>query len=128
LVCWTLCSPRQLRRISLVCQLFQSLCLPLLLQHQRFDGWMLVHGITPGNSVGRARHLNRTAVRLERLAESSRVHLVRAWHFVVPSPLPPSRFHPSDPHISVCNCLLQRVVTTFSTTLGLYHNLRSLYI
>ncbi|KAJ7453424.1 hypothetical protein FB451DRAFT_668752 [Mycena latifolia] len=37
LACWTLCSSWQLRRISLVCQLFRSLCFPLLLQYQHFD-------------------------------------------------------------------------------------------
>ncbi|KAJ7466044.1 hypothetical protein FB451DRAFT_964209, partial [Mycena latifolia] len=37
LACWTLCSTRQLRRLSLVCQLFRSLCLPLLFQDLQFD-------------------------------------------------------------------------------------------
>ncbi|KAJ7669786.1 hypothetical protein B0H17DRAFT_949078 [Mycena rosella] len=35
--CWRLCSTRQLRRISLVCWLFRSMCLPLLFPDQHFD-------------------------------------------------------------------------------------------
>ncbi|KAJ7834915.1 hypothetical protein B0H14DRAFT_2155886, partial [Mycena olivaceomarginata] len=40
--CWVLCTARQLRRISLVCHLFRSISLPLLLQHQTFDLALLV--------------------------------------------------------------------------------------
>ncbi|KAJ7138298.1 hypothetical protein C8R44DRAFT_767203 [Mycena epipterygia] len=127
LVCWTLCSTRQLRRVALVCQLFRSICLPLLLQHQRFDGWTLVDSINRYNSIDRARDFHRTAIRLDRLAQPSRVHLVRGWHFVIP-PLSPSQCHPSVPHIYVCNGIFHRIVATFSATLGLYHNLRSLHI
>ncbi|KAJ6562993.1 hypothetical protein DFH09DRAFT_847762, partial [Mycena vulgaris] len=38
LACWTLCSARQLRRLSLVCDLFRSLCLPPLFQTQSIKG------------------------------------------------------------------------------------------
>ncbi|KAJ7491708.1 hypothetical protein B0H11DRAFT_1718546, partial [Mycena galericulata] len=41
LASWTLCSNRQLRRLSLVCQLFRSLCLPLLFRNQTIDAQKL---------------------------------------------------------------------------------------
>ncbi|KAJ7444505.1 hypothetical protein FB451DRAFT_1294227 [Mycena latifolia] len=81
LVCWTLCSARQLRRLSLVCQRFRSLCLPLLFQDQHFDGIPMQHRVDPDNWIDRVRHLHRTAVRLDRLAEGHHALLVRSWKF-----------------------------------------------
>ncbi|KAJ7648822.1 hypothetical protein B0H17DRAFT_859713, partial [Mycena rosella] len=79
LACWTLCSLRQLRRISLACRLFQSLCLPLVFRHQTFDVAVLVRGISRYNWIDRVRHLHRTAVRLDRLAEDPYARFVRSW-------------------------------------------------
>ncbi|KAJ7448075.1 hypothetical protein B0H11DRAFT_1744513 [Mycena galericulata] len=58
LACWILCSTRQLRRVSLVCQLFRSLCLPLLFSHQSFDAPELASDINRDNWLDRVRHLH----------------------------------------------------------------------
>ncbi|KAJ7443725.1 hypothetical protein FB451DRAFT_1295470, partial [Mycena latifolia] len=81
LACWTLCSARQLRRLSLVCQRFRSLCLPLLFQDQHFDGILLQHEVDPDNWIDRVRHLHRTAVRLDRMAEGHHALFVQSWKF-----------------------------------------------
>ncbi|KAJ7017541.1 hypothetical protein C8F04DRAFT_979064, partial [Mycena alexandri] len=77
--CWSLCSLRQLRRISVVCRFFQALCLPLVFRHQTIDVAALVREISRYNWIDRARHLHRTAVRLDRLIEDPYAKFVRSW-------------------------------------------------
>ncbi|KAJ6603600.1 hypothetical protein DFH09DRAFT_1459180, partial [Mycena vulgaris] len=79
LACWNLCSLQQLRRISLVCQLFRSVSLPCLFRDQTFDVEALVDRLSRDNWMDRVRHLNRTAVRLERLVEDPYAPFVRSW-------------------------------------------------
>ena len=55
LACWRYCSKRQLRRLSLACKLFRSICLPLLLERQTADIAALAHGLTRYNWVERTR-------------------------------------------------------------------------
>ncbi|KAJ7096884.1 hypothetical protein C8R44DRAFT_889484 [Mycena epipterygia] len=84
LACWTLYSMRQLRRLSLVCQLFRSICLPLLLREQHADLAALPSGFDYSGQhlIDLARHMHRIAVRLDKLAEGPRVLSVRSWKFI----------------------------------------------
>ncbi|KAJ7697219.1 hypothetical protein B0H17DRAFT_376541 [Mycena rosella] len=128
IACWTLCSHRQLRRISLVCQLFRSLCLPLVFQDQTFDVAALGRQLTRNNWMDRVRHLHRTAVRLDRLIESPYAHFVRSWKVTLPHSSRISPYHPDIQNIHVFDTTYDRVVTTFCRTLEVYQNLSSLYL
>ncbi|KAJ6486997.1 hypothetical protein C8R45DRAFT_1214255 [Mycena sanguinolenta] len=120
--CWTLCSPRQLRRLSLVCKLFRDICLPLIFQHQIIE--------SPGerlrkdNWIERLHKLHRAAVRLDALAGSMHVASVHSWKFVCGTFLLPSVT--AIEHIGLVTPTYERLLNTFSTTLCLYRNLRSL--
>ncbi|KAJ6450203.1 hypothetical protein C8R45DRAFT_764798, partial [Mycena sanguinolenta] len=80
LACWTLCSRRQLRRLTLVCKLFRDICHPLIFQHQTTDAQR--EPFTEDNWTQRLRGLHRAAVRLDALAGSTHVGLVHSWKFV----------------------------------------------
>ncbi|KAF7348630.1 hypothetical protein MVEN_01381000 [Mycena venus] len=127
LACWTLCSLQQLRRISLVCKLFRSLSLPFVFEHQTFDALALTGGIGRDNWIDRVRHLHRIAVRLDRLVQNPYAPMVRSWNVSFPK-RPIGRFHPDIQNIHLFDKLYERILTTFSATLGLYHNLSSLHI
>ncbi|KAJ7466113.1 hypothetical protein FB451DRAFT_1261788 [Mycena latifolia] len=118
LACWTLCSTRQLRRLSLVCQLFRSLCLPLLFQCLQVNAVPLGRKVNQDNWIARVRHLHRTAVRLDRLAQGRHALLVRSWKFVAREIL----------NLSLFDTISERVIKTFSSTFGVYRSLRTLYI
>ncbi|KAJ7466096.1 hypothetical protein FB451DRAFT_1261758 [Mycena latifolia] len=120
LACWTLCSSRQLRRISLVCQLFRSLSFPLLLQHQDFDVAAVEKILDRKNWIDPVHRLHRTAVRLDRLAEGHHALLVQSWKFSARDGAYVYRVAPDT--------MYDRVIATFSATLGRYQNLRSLDI
>ncbi|KAJ7447573.1 hypothetical protein B0H11DRAFT_2082649 [Mycena galericulata] len=128
LECWQMCSRRQLRRISLVCQLFRSLCLPLLLQSQTFDLLALRQRSNEHNWVENVGHLHRTAVRVDKLLEGPHARLVRSWkvtfdfEHAVKLSLPHSQMN------RLLDNLYRRVAKSFSTTIGCYHNLSSLNI
>ncbi|KAJ7824551.1 hypothetical protein B0H14DRAFT_1301396 [Mycena olivaceomarginata] len=127
LACWTLCSARQLRRLSLVCHLFQSLCLPLLFQTQFVDTIHLTRG--SGDWIVNVHRLHRAAVRLERIADGPRVPMVRSWTFAANRNLVSlSRFRSHITNIGMVDAMYERVVTAFSSTLGRYQRLRSLNI
>ncbi|KAJ7506094.1 hypothetical protein B0H11DRAFT_1974764 [Mycena galericulata] len=139
LACWMLCSTRQLRRLSLVCRLFRSVCSPLLLRQQSADIAALVAGLDRNNWVERVHRLHRTAVRLDKLATGPRILAVRAWRFSSAPPLPLDqttlserlrRFMGQDYshilNIGTFNNMRDRVLTTFLATLGRYQNLLSL--
>ncbi|KAJ7091094.1 hypothetical protein C8R44DRAFT_817734 [Mycena epipterygia] len=126
LACWTLCSTRQVRRLSLVCQLFRSLCIPLLFQQQSVDATALIQNILRSNWIDRLRHLHRIAVRLERIADGPHVLMVRSFKFSARASVPAT-------HRIILNFYLfhnnyQRVLTTIPMTLGRYQQLRSLEI
>ncbi|KAJ7500676.1 hypothetical protein B0H11DRAFT_2275865 [Mycena galericulata] len=124
LLCWSLCSHRQLRRLSLVCHLFRSLCLPLLFQNQTNDAGSLPARIQSDDWIDNLKTLHRTALRLERLAKSPHVASVHSWKFVVrPSWTRLQMFHVQ--HIGMFDTINDWMLTTFSITLGLYVNLRS---
>ncbi|KAJ7124249.1 hypothetical protein C8R44DRAFT_783236 [Mycena epipterygia] len=127
LACWTLCSTRQLRRVSLVCQLFRSICLPLLLRQQRANLRTLSAGFhrrSPQHFVELARRMHRIAVRLDRLAEGPRVLSVRSWTFIAGPPV----WNSSDVKFRLWDDIYLRAITTFSNTLGLYQHLCTLQI
>ncbi|KAJ6462974.1 hypothetical protein C8R45DRAFT_1177879 [Mycena sanguinolenta] len=124
LACWTLCSRRQLRRLSLVCKLFRDICLPLIVGHQTFEargGWLREE-----NWIEHLHRLHRAAVRLDALADSTHVGSVHSWKFSA------RKFHlPSErviPHIGLITLMHARLLKTFSTKLFLYYGLRSLHL
>ncbi|KAJ6450169.1 hypothetical protein C8R45DRAFT_120581 [Mycena sanguinolenta] len=124
LACWTLCSRRQLRRLTLVCKLFRDICHPLIFQHQTIDAQR--EPFTEDNWTRRLRGRHRAAVRLDALAGSAHVGSVHSWKFV------PGIYVLSEsstiPHSELVHTTYARLLKTFSTTLGLYHNLRSLHV
>ncbi|KAF7374151.1 hypothetical protein MSAN_00296700 [Mycena sanguinolenta] len=117
LACWTLCSRRQLRRLSLVCKRFRDICLPLLFQQQTIEagGWW--YHLNRYNWVEPLRKLHRAALRLDALADSPHVGSVHSWKFAVVDSLP-----------SEHEATNARLLKVFSATLSLYHNLRSLHL
>ncbi|KAJ6537869.1 hypothetical protein B0H19DRAFT_1181091 [Mycena capillaripes] len=128
LACWAFSSTRQLRRLSLVCRLFRSLCLPILLAQQSADIAALVDELDRNNWVDRVHHLHRIAVRLDRLAGSSHVLAVRAAsldaRFLRMLTLEDGYSHVL--HIGIFNIMRDRVLATFRATIGLYQNMNSL--
>ncbi|KAF7337165.1 hypothetical protein MVEN_02154500 [Mycena venus] len=131
LECWTLCSIRQLGRLSLVCHLFRTLCLPLLFRHQNLDVgqvWSLVDRDASGDRLD---YMERMVVRLKRLPEGPRALWVRSWRFSAAAAAPHTRLllnirHRKD--FVLLEKLYKRIIVTFASTLGLYHNLRSLHL
>ncbi|KAJ7869146.1 hypothetical protein B0H14DRAFT_3861270 [Mycena olivaceomarginata] len=126
--CWALCSLQQLRRISLVCSLFRSLVLPHLFREQTLDVAALGRGLDKGNWMDRVRHLHRTAVRLDRLAEGSFPPSVHTWKVTFSRGMVLSRSHPDIENIHLFDTLSDRVLRTFFATLKNYQNLASLHI
>ncbi|KAJ7820195.1 hypothetical protein B0H13DRAFT_2452148 [Mycena leptocephala] len=125
LACWTLCSTRQLRRLSLVCHLFRSLCLPLLFQTQSVD----TIDLTRGDWITNVHRLHRAAVRLERIVDGPRVRMVRSWTFAANgNPVYHSSCLSHITNIGMVDAMYKRVITAFSSTLGRYQHLRSLNI
>ncbi|KAF7374135.1 hypothetical protein MSAN_00294900 [Mycena sanguinolenta] len=122
LACWTLCSRRQLRRLSLVCKRFRRICLPLLFRHQTIETRFVP--LKESNWVERLHSLHRAAVRLDSLRDSPHVGWVHSWNFGARKFLLPSET--VVPHIGLIAPTHARLLNTFSTTLSLYHNLRSL--
>ncbi|KAJ7046107.1 hypothetical protein C8F04DRAFT_1063321 [Mycena alexandri] len=128
--CWALCSRRQLRRISLVCQLFRSIVLPLLFCEQSFDVVALEMATTGGNWKETVHHLHRTAVRLDKLAQNPHVSWVRSWKavFSFNGPAAMIQFIPGLKNTHLFELTHDRVVSRFSTTIQLYENLSSLHL
>ncbi|KAJ6484030.1 hypothetical protein C8R45DRAFT_999986 [Mycena sanguinolenta] len=125
--CWTLCSRRQLRRLSAVCKLFRNICLPLLFEDQTIEVGGGRYGITRDNWNERIHGLHRAAVRLDALAHSSHTDSFRSWRFGAldcsgPSPRSEIKF------FELFESTYTRLVMTFSTTLRLYRNLQSLHL
>ncbi|KAJ7510837.1 hypothetical protein B0H11DRAFT_2215577 [Mycena galericulata] len=126
LACWALCSRRQLRRLGLVCKLFRAVCLPLLFQHQIIDAGGAWQGIQADNWTDRLHKMHRAAVRLDKIAESPHIASIQSWKFIARNL---DAHRPSDAqHFRLFETTYERVVGTFSTTLRLYHNLRSLHL
>ncbi|KAJ7167169.1 hypothetical protein C8R43DRAFT_167967 [Mycena crocata] len=121
--CWTHCSTRQLRRLSLVCRCFHTLCLPLLFRSQTFDASPL-EVITLDDWMERLHRLHRTALRLEKITEGPPRLMVHFWRFRARH-----RLHRSIPnviHMHMVDSMYERVVASFFATLRLYERLLSL--
>ncbi|KAF7374261.1 hypothetical protein MSAN_00309100 [Mycena sanguinolenta] len=127
LACWTLCSRRQLRRLSLVCQLFRDICLPLLFQCQTIEAGGVWSQVKKANWVEWLHRLHRTAVRLDVLATSPHVGSVHSWRFAACG-IPQFSEHSEIQHFGLFISTYMRMLNTFSTTLSHYHNLRSLHL
>ncbi|KAJ7091782.1 hypothetical protein C8R44DRAFT_647265 [Mycena epipterygia] len=126
LACWALCSRRQLRRFALVCKHFRALCLPLLFQNQIIDAGGAWQGIQTNNWTDRLHKLHRAAVRLNRITESPHIASIQSWKFIARDV---GAYRPSDiQHFALFDSTYERVLKTFSTTLRLHHNLRSLHL
>ncbi|KAJ7872140.1 hypothetical protein B0H14DRAFT_2570389 [Mycena olivaceomarginata] len=109
LACWTFCSTRQLRRLSLSVDTINFTRMP--------EDW-----------ISNVHKLHQAAVRLERIADGPRVPMVRSWTFVGNGnlvPLPKSLY---TTNIGMINAMYGRVVMAFSSTLGQYQHLCSLNI
>ncbi|KAJ7265289.1 hypothetical protein C8J57DRAFT_1331071 [Mycena rebaudengoi] len=130
--CWTPCSTRQLRRLSLVCHLFRTLCLPLLFRHQSLDVGQVWSPVDKDGWGDRLDHMERTAVKLERFPEGPRAVWVRSWRFSAAAEATPhTRLLlniQNRKHFVLLEKLYERIIATFASTLGLYHNLRSLHL
>ncbi|KAJ6468182.1 hypothetical protein DFH09DRAFT_1481855 [Mycena vulgaris] len=127
--CLALCTLQQLCRLSLVCNLFRSLVLPRLFRQQTFSVVALGWGLDKDNWMDRVRHLHRTAVRLDRLAESPFPLLVHTLTVTFTRGLMTlSSFHPEIENIHLFDALNARVLQTFVITLPTYRNLSSFYI
>ncbi|KAJ6542457.1 hypothetical protein DFH09DRAFT_1173855 [Mycena vulgaris] len=127
--CLGLCTLQQLRRVSLVCRLFRSLVLPRLFREQTLSVAALGWGLDKDNWMDRVRHLHRTAVRLNRLAEGPFPSFVHTWTVTFSRGLMALRsFHPEIENIHLFDTLNARVLQTFVITLKNYRNLSSLHI
>ncbi|KAJ7192350.1 hypothetical protein GGX14DRAFT_595926 [Mycena pura] len=130
--CWTPCSTRQLRRLSLVCHLFRTLCLPLLFRHQSLDVGQVWSPVDNDGWGDRLDYMERTAIRLERLMDGPRALWVRSWRFsAAPEAHPHTRLLlniQNRKHFVLLEKLHEQIIATFASTLGLYHNLRSLHL
>ncbi|KAJ7617883.1 hypothetical protein FB45DRAFT_1034117 [Roridomyces roridus] len=141
LECWLYAPKRRLRRLSLVCRLFRSLCLPLLIEGQTADIAALADGYSRLNWIHRTHALHRTAVRLDRLAALGADGLassVREWTVSSPPPLLHQWTMPPNvpaglfltmlgiPPIDRFDGLRQRVLQRFFANIGIFRNLRCL--
>ncbi|KAJ7906560.1 hypothetical protein B0H13DRAFT_1880439 [Mycena leptocephala] len=128
LACWTMCSPRQLRRLSLVCRLFRAICFPQLLQNQNLDAAALRLNLGGYNWTDRLHKLHRAAVRLDRLAPDHATS-IRSWKFIAIQ-AGHSATHQLDyiQNIRFFDTVYDRVLTTFTSTLGFYKNLHTLHL
>lgn len=127
--CLGLCTLQQLRRVSLVCRVFRSLVLPRLFREQTLSVAALGWGLDKDNWMDHVRHLHRTAVWLDRLAESPFPSFVHTWTVTFSRGLMALRsFHPEIQNIHLFDTLNARVLQTFVITLKNYRNLSSLHI
>ncbi|KAJ6462073.1 hypothetical protein C8R45DRAFT_528226 [Mycena sanguinolenta] len=124
--CWTFCTSRQLRRISLVCRAFRAFSQPLLFQYQSLDLEPLMYGLSPGNWIDGFHRLHRAAVRVDELGASSFAALVRSWSVKFPQFLPTSRLQIKNMNLFVA--MRDRVISRFFATLGLFQNISSLHV
>ncbi|KAF7344977.1 hypothetical protein MVEN_01660400 [Mycena venus] len=117
LACWTLCSRRQLRRLSL---------------DQTFDVAAAMLGLCQGTWMDCVPRLHRTAVRMDKLIESRLAPFVRSWKAAIAIDKytrmlihrAPDHLDWQDKHLA--ETMHDRIVTAFSNTLEAYKNLSSL--
>ncbi|KAJ7473590.1 hypothetical protein B0H11DRAFT_1338534 [Mycena galericulata] len=124
--CWSLCKPAELRRLSLTCRYFRTLCQPLLFRRQMV--------VAPHDMVDRhnwikvTMDLHNRAEGLNQLAVSPHAASVREWLFMgdrasVAELLPRL---PLITNIRILADTWSRLVTIFTTTLGAYRQMTEL--
>ncbi|KAF7339218.1 hypothetical protein MVEN_01999200 [Mycena venus] len=129
LLCWSLCSRPQLRRLSMVCRLFRDICLSLLFEQQTIDSAGLWSSVNRHNWIDLLHRMHRAAVRLNTLCESPHIRLVRSWKFLAyPSIWPRSPTLRDVQNFSLFSSTHSRVLSAFSSTLSRYHNLQALHL
>lgn len=111
LKCFAGADPSDLSSMVAVCRYFKGLCQPLLFQNMQ---------LTALKGPSAIQHAGRSTTRLEDLAASSRVSSVRSWMFTLR--VPGGR---RTPYVDVAKTYSD-TISIFRTTLGAYHNLRSL--
>ncbi|KAK6987535.1 hypothetical protein R3P38DRAFT_2661653 [Favolaschia claudopus] len=129
-LCWTLCSRRQIRRLSLVCKLFRSISLPFLFKDQSFNVAAMCKDLSRDNInwVERLHHLHRMAIRVERLAEPPFASLITSWKVIFGTEAPVISQHKDIENIHLLDDMRIRVLHTFCKTLHRYPKLSSLDI
>ncbi|KAK7017271.1 hypothetical protein R3P38DRAFT_3399577 [Favolaschia claudopus] len=127
-LCWTLCSRRQIRRLSLVCKLFRSISLPFLFKDQSFNVAAVCKDLSRDNWVERLHRLHRMAIRAERLAEPPFASLISSWQVIFGNGNPVSSQHTDIESIRLFDEMRIRVIDTFCKTLHRYPKLSSLDI
>ncbi|KAK7017261.1 hypothetical protein R3P38DRAFT_3275130 [Favolaschia claudopus] len=127
-LCWTLCSRRQIRRLSLVCKLFRSISLPFLFKDQSFHVAAVCHDLSRDNWVDRLHRMHRMAIRVERLAESPFASLISSWQVIFGNEVPVGSQHKDIENIHLLDEMRIRVLDTFRKTLHRYPKLSSLDI
>ncbi|KAK7056033.1 hypothetical protein R3P38DRAFT_2682573, partial [Favolaschia claudopus] len=123
-LCWSLCSLRQQRRLSLVCKLFRSIALPFLFKHLSFDAGVdvVVFCMEKEDRIRRLRSIHRTALRLEKLTESQ-LAFVQSWTVALGYQ---ERYRIDNTGVS--ETLHTRIFETFGKILPLCHNLSTVHL
>ncbi|KAK7017275.1 hypothetical protein R3P38DRAFT_1320515 [Favolaschia claudopus] len=126
-LCWSLCSLRQQRRLSLVCKLFRSITLPFLFNHLSFDAGVdvVVFCMEKEDRIRRLHSMHRTALRLDKLTESQPAFtsFVRSWTVALGYQ---ERYRIDNTGLS--ETLHTRIFETFGKILMLCHNLTTVHL
>ncbi|KAK6987526.1 hypothetical protein R3P38DRAFT_3230626 [Favolaschia claudopus] len=114
-LCWMLCSRRQIRRLSLVCKLFRSISLPFLFKDQSFHVAAVCHDLFRDNWV-------------DRLHQPPFTSLISSWQVIFGNEVPVGSQHKDIENIHLLDEMRIRVLDTFRKTLHRYPKLSSLDI
>ncbi|KAJ7099742.1 hypothetical protein C8R44DRAFT_988590 [Mycena epipterygia] len=126
---WYSCSKRDIRNLIFVCRDFRDICQPLLFQHQQFGAPEPFSGLFHHDWITTTRSLHSAKIRLQKLAVSRHVLAVRVWRFY--RSLEYDALPAANPHILHIHLIpetQEKVAQVFSSTLGVYQNLRSLHL
>ncbi|KAK6987544.1 hypothetical protein R3P38DRAFT_3450274 [Favolaschia claudopus] len=130
-LCWSLCSLRQQRRLSLVCKPFRSITLPILFHHLSFDAGVdvAVFCMEKEDRIRRLRSMHRTAVRLEKLTQyysqlqPALAPFVKSWTVVLGYQ---ERYRIDN--IGLSEALHTRIYESFGKVLTLCYNLSAVHL
>ncbi|KAK7056042.1 hypothetical protein R3P38DRAFT_1375174 [Favolaschia claudopus] len=128
ILCWTLCSRRQIRRLSLVSKFFRSISLPFLFKDQSFNVAAVCIDLYRGNWVEHLHRLHRMAIRVERLVEPPFASLITSWKVTFGTEAPVGSQHKDIENIHLFDEMRIRVLNMFCKTLHRYPKLSSLDI
>ncbi|KAK6987565.1 hypothetical protein R3P38DRAFT_3291939 [Favolaschia claudopus] len=126
-LCWSLCSLRQQRRLSLVCTLFRSITLPFLFKHLSFDVGADFFDFYRNREEGIRclRHMHRIAVRLDKLTEAPLAFapFVQSWTVALGY-----RGQSKIDNTGRAEDLHTRIFETFGKALTLCHHLSMIHL